>query len=437
MPVSLQPVRGRRILDTYQLVDTGLLVADMAAVLVAMLVAGVALVRRPGRTGIPELTVAIGVLLWGSLRFLQSAWSVVAIGDAPPAIGYVGALALVPVLGAFLVRASRRRPSRAHVADLLLAAREDHDPGRLRELVARAVGQPHAVVLWWDVAAATYRDHRGEPVSDDDVLAVPESRVLRIGTNQRPIAILLGEADLPRDPAVLEPVAEALRLATENRRLNEELQATLAEVRDSRARILTASDEARKRIERDLHDGAQQLLISTGVKLNLASSRVQESGDTSLLEALGEATDELGRALDELRHLASGITPTALVHGSLADAVEELALRCPVPTTVHISGETTNDADSAATAYFVVAESLANVAKHAAATRATVTLELGQPVRVTVADDGHGGADASAGSGLRGLADRVEAGGGSFEVRSAATGTIVTATIPTQTDGRQ
>ena len=159
--------------DTYQLVDTGLLVADMAAVLVAMLVAGVALVRRPGRTGIPELTVAIGVLLWGSLRLLQSAWSVVAIGDAPPAIGYVAALALVPVLGAFLVRASRRRPSRAHVADLLLAAREDHDPARLRELVARAVGQPHAVVLWWDVAAATYRDHRGEPVSDDDVLAVP------------------------------------------------------------------------------------------------------------------------------------------------------------------------------------------------------------------------------------------------------------------------
>ena len=130
-----------------------------------------------------------------------------------------------------------------------------------------------------------------------------------------------------------DSVAQALLLAAENRRLTAELRASLQQVRDSRARIVAAGDDARRRIERNLHDGAQQLLISTGIKLNLAAARAGE-GDAALAGALDEAAAELGRALVELRNLASGIAPASLVHGDLESALRELALRSAVPTTV-------------------------------------------------------------------------------------------------------
>ena len=187
-------------------------------------------------------------------------------------------------------------------------------------------------------------------------------------------------------------MAEALLLAAENRRLTAELQASLEQVRDSRARILSASDDTRRRIERDLHDGAQQLLISTGIKLNLAATRAGEGDAEALAGVLEEAQAELNRALAELRNLASGIAPTALVHGTLENALRELALRSPVPTSVRVTGDGEPDESTAATVYFVAAECLTNVAKHAGAARATLEVRLGDPVRVTVTDDGHGGA---------------------------------------------
>jgi signal transduction histidine kinase len=343
------------------------------------------------------------------------------------ALAYLEACALLLLIVGYLVEALRRTPSRARVADLLLAAREDGNRTQLAELVARALGDPEATVWWWDPAVGSYRDAQGLPQADAHGL--PASRVLTVRSVDRPLALVIGSRALPTDPRVMEPVTEALRLATENRRLSEELAASLDEVRESRTRILTASDEARKRIERDLHDGAQQLLVATAATLNLAQSELDDS-DAEVAKTLDQATDQLGRALTELRNLAAGITPTALVHGSLVDAVGDLALRCPVPALVRVAGDRNPDLETSLTAYFVVAECLSNVAKHAGASRVRIDLALEEPFRVTVSDDGQGGAEPAKGSGLRGMADRVEVRGGALSFQSSSTGTSVTAILP-------
>jgi signal transduction histidine kinase len=400
--------------------------AHLAAVGLVVYAVGRSFWGRPGRLGVPE------VALVGGLLVAAGSWAVgdLAILGGTPTDGADRGLGvgLVAVLVVHSVGVMRRRPSRAHVADLLLAARERSDPARLRELVARAIGDPGAAVYWWDPDSGGYVDHAGHPAPA--AAEEPPERVLEVESDHRPIARVVGERPLVDDPGVLGPVAEALRLSTENRLLQEELAASLVQVRESRSRIVRASDDARRRIERDLHDGAQQLLISTAVKLNLVSARIDPARDRELAAALTDASDQLGRALDELRTLARGITPTALVHGSLPDALEDLALRSPVPAALRVEGSTALMPEVAATAYFVVAECLVNVAKHSGATTVQLHVELADALRIEVRDDGHGGADPSAGSGLKGLADRVEALGGMFEVQSSGSGTTVEASLP-------
>ena len=202
------------------------------------------------------------------------------------------------------------------------------------------------------------------------------------------------------------------------------------EVRASRARIVEAGDGARRQLERNLHDGAQQRLVALSLTLRLAQSKV--STDPEAVEAVLEgARAELAAALDELRELARGIHPAVLTDRGLAAAVEALASRSPVPVDVEISDEPLPQSVEAA-AYYVIAESLANVTKYAGATGVTVRVhrEDGRAL-VEVGDDGAGGADPAAGSGLRGLADRVEALGGTLAVESPpGGGTCVRAEIP-------
>lgn len=400
--------------------------AHLLAVALVLVAVGRSFWERPGRRGVPELVLAGGLLLLAGSWIVEDLASLAGTPIDDTVLGV--AIGLAAVLAVDVIGSSRRRPSRAHVADLLLAARERSEPARLRELLARAVGDPGAVIYWWDRSSGSYVDHDGRPApSRTDA---PPDHVLEVVSGHRPIARVVSERPLVDDPGILKPVAEALRLSTENLLLQEDLAESLAQVRESRSRIVQASDNARRRIERDLHDGAQQLLISTGAKLNLASTRIDPAHDPQLADTLAQASDELGRALDELRTLARGITPTALVHGSLPDAVEDLALRCPVPTVLHVEGDTEVVPEAAATAYFVVGECLANVAKHADASIARIHLDLTDPLHVTIRDDGHGGAVPSAGTGLKGLTDRVEALGGSFEVNSSSGGTTVTATLP-------
>lgn len=219
-------------------------------------------------------------------------------------------------------------------------------------------------------------------------------------------------------------------MAIANERLRAEVRAQLAEVRASRQRIVEAGDRERRRVERNPHDGAQQRLVA--LALSLAMLREHGSGDPETDAALDEVSSELNQAMQELRELARGIHPAILTQEGLEAAVESLAERspCPVELTSELHGRLPPPVE--ATAYFVVSEALANVAKYAHARSASVALqEAGDVVRVVVTDDGCGGASKYAGSGISGLQDRVAALGGTLDVQSPrGAGTRVTAEIP-------
>jgi signal transduction histidine kinase len=205
-------------------------------------------------------------------------------------------------------------------------------------------------------------------------------------------------------------------------RLNDELHARLEELAASRARIVTAGDVERRRLERNLHDGAQQRLVALSLALRVALAKL-DSDPAAVRATLAGAAEELALALAELRELARGLHPAVLTDRGLRAAVEMLAGRSPVPVEIaDIPGERLPEPVEAA-AYYLIAEALTNVAKYAGASAVRVRVaESDASVVVEVSDDGVGGADPANGSGLRGLADRVEALGGSLEVSSPTGG---------------
>ena len=209
------------------------------------------------------------------------------------------------------------------------------------------------------------------------------------------------------------------------------LTAQVTELQDARSRIIAAADAERRRIERDLHDGAQQRLVALALNLRMAEQRAA-SGDPTAAELVRQAGEEANLALKELRDLARGIHPAILTNRGLAAALEDLAARATVPVeVVAVPGERLPDPVEAA-AYFVVSECLANVGKHADATSATVSATVSNGLlEVVVADDGVGGADLASGSGMQGLTDRVGALSGTLSVESpAGAGTRVVGSIP-------
>ena len=229
-------------------------------------------------------------------------------------------------------------------------------------------------------------------------------------------------------PALLRAVLETLGLAVEIARLRVEVRRQLARVRDSRARIVAATYAERRRIDRNLHDGAQQRLLSVGLTLRHVQHRLSPQGEDAAL--LDGAVAEVSAAIDELRELARGLGPAALDHG-LARALADLAARAPLP--VHLDAAVDRlPGDVEAAAYFLASEAVANVVKHANAT--AVSLSAGREngcLRIVVADDGVGGAGLRPGSGLAGLADRVDALGGRLEIDSPpGVGTRVRAELP-------
>jgi signal transduction histidine kinase len=225
-------------------------------------------------------------------------------------------------------------------------------------------------------------------------------------------------------------------VADENVRLDAELQARLEELRESRARIVEAGYAERRRVERDLHDGAQQRLVALALDLSRVRAALARdpAAAADLLEA---ASGELTAATEELRELARGIHPPVLTDRGLVAALEALAQRAPLPVHVEAAGAGRAPDAVEAAAYFVVSEALTNVARHAGAERAVVRVAQADGVlRVEVEDDGVGGADLGAGSGLRGLTDRVGALDGTLDIDSGSRrGTIVRATLPLRTPG--
>ena len=200
----------------------------------------------------------------------------------------------------------------------------------------------------------------------------------------------------------------------------------------SRVRIVEASDAARRRIERDLHDGAQQRLVTVALHLRLARNRVGDAEDARARELLEACTAELALALEDLRELARGIHPAILAERGLEPALRTLIDRCPTPVELEVDLPTRLESQQEAALYFTVSEALANVVKYAEATTVTIrAFADGRQAVIEIRDDGMGGADPSRGSGLRGLADRVEALGGWLTVTSPhGGGTTVVAKVP-------
>jgi signal transduction histidine kinase len=341
---------------------------------------------------------------------------------------------LIPV--GFLLGVLRLRGGRGVVADLVLDLSEPLPRERLRAPLAQALGDPSLEVAYWSEEGG-YVDEAGGPVilpADDD-----EGRAVTvIQGGGHPLAVLIHDRSLLEDPGLVQSVGAAVRMAVENERLRARLEEQLAEVRASRARIVAAADEERRRVERDLHDGAQQRLLTLSLALRVARSQASGREDPDLQETLAGADEELRQALAEIRELARGIHPVVLSRAGLAAALRSLAERASVPVEITGAPSDRYPAPVEAAVYFVVSEALANVGKHARASRAAVSVSTSDDVlRVEVSDDGVGAATTSGGSGLLGLRDRVSALGGWLRVDSPpGEGTTVSAEIPLQGDLR-
>jgi signal transduction histidine kinase len=333
--------------------------------------------------------------------------------------------ALPLVLLAGLLRA---RLAHAGVGGLVLEL-EHARPQDLRDALARSLGDPTLDVAFWLPERGVYVDAAGAAVE------LPEDgsrAVTRLEHAGEPLAAMVHDTSLLEEPELVRAAGAAARLALENARLQAETRAQLVQVKESRVRIVASADEERRRIERDLHDGAQQRLAALALQLRTAQRRLGSQEADPAVEALLEsAVSELQAANEELRELVRGVYPAILTEDGLAAALESLALRSPFPIELDVvEGRFAPQVE--ATAYFVACEALANVAKHARASKAAVSVSRRDGLLcVEVADDGVGGAQPATGSGLTGLGDRVEALGGRLRIQSPpAGGTRILGEIP-------
>ena len=280
----------------------------------------------------------------------------------------------------------------------------------LRAALAEALGDPSLTLAYWLPDSERFVDAAGRP------FPMPERGWTAVELHGRRVAAIVHEPALDEEPQLVRTAGAAAALALENQRLSAELRARIEDLRASRARIVDAGDAERRRLERDLHDGAQSRLVALAMKLRMARRRAEGRPDVTAI--LDESSAELQASLDELRELARGIHPAVLTDRGLGPALEMLASRAPVP--VEVAGDVDDLPPAVATAvYFVVSEGLTNVAKYARARHATVTVNRDDNrVVAEVADDGVGGADLARGSGLRGLVDRVAALDGRLELHS-------------------
>ncbi len=338
-------------------------------------------------------------------------------------------IAAIALPMALLAGMLRSRLARANVGDFVVEL-ERTRPQDLRSALARTLIDPTVELLYWLPEQQLFVDTDGtprEPPLDD-----PHRSTTRLESETGvPIAVLVHDPSLLDEPKLLQAAGAAARLALENARLHAETQLQLRNVEASRARIVTAADEERRRIERNIHDGAQQRLVALALELRNAQRRLGDRADPEIDRVLTSAVAELRGAVDELRALARGVHPAILTEDGLAAALESLTTRSPLPVEIHV-GEERLPPPVEAAAYFLACEALTNAVKHAHASKVTVTGERnnGRFV-IEISDDGVGGAHVTDGSGLQGLTDRVEALGGRLTIQSApAAGTRIMGEIP-------
>ena len=299
--------------------------------------------------------------------------------------------------------------------------------GQLQSVLARALGDPSLHIMYAVPGGRGWVDASGSEAS------VPESTsagrdVTLVQRDGRPYAALIHRSGVNGE--VLQGITTAAGMALENEALHAAIAAQLTEVRESRSRIVAATDLARRQVERDLHDGAQQRLLTVALAMQQARREIL-AGNAAAATTLRQGADELAQAFVELRELARGIYPAVLSDEGLGAALRSLADRSTVAVVVD-AGPQRYPEPVEATAYFVVNEAVTNAAKHAAATHVSVRVtDVGRLLRVEIVDDGAGGADPALGSGLRGLSDRVAAVGGSFSlVSSPGGGTAIQLVLP-------
>jgi len=333
----------------------------------------------------------------------------------------------VAVPAALLVSILLARLARSSIGDLFIELRANPAPEHLRDALAHALRDPSLLLAYWLPEYENYADLDGRPVELPEDSGRATTFVERDGAR---LAALVHDASLRDEPALLDAVCAAAGIALENAQLQADLRARLEELKGSRARIVEAAQTERQRLERNLHDGAQQRLVSLSLELGMLGARL--GADAEAKQALDQARRELAESLQELRELARGIHPAVVTGHGLKVALESLVARAPlmVQLTVDLDGRLPEPVEVAA--FYLVSESLTNVARYANASG--VTVEVTRPegaLVVEVVDDGVGGANTEGGSGLRGLADRIEALDGRLRVWSpSGGGTRIRAEIP-------
>lgn len=369
-------------------------------------------VPRPRRHTFAPVALAGGVMvltMW--MRQGAGIWPDGSHASSAEPMLHLGALAAL-ALWPLAVLAGMLRARLDHVAVARVAAQVDRTPEALEAVLATVLRDPSLRLV---------QGTDGPP-------PVGAGRsCVSLGSGE---AVLVYDAALDADPALVRSAAAIARLVVENERMRAELAARLAEVRASRARIVAAGDAERRRIERNLHDGAQQRLAGLAVTLG----RIRVNDDGKLAGLVDEAAAGLRDAMAELRELAGGIHPVILTEAGLGAALRSLAEGAAVPVAVEAPDGRLSAAVEQA-AYFVAAEALANVVKHAGASKVTVTARVdGGLLRLDVRDDGIGGARMDGGgTGLRGLADRVAALDGTLCLESPpGQGTSLRAELPVQ-----
>jgi len=415
LSVASQPDVAQAIDRVQELSGVGLAVVVLFLVLQHARIA-----RGPARRAQGPLLLAAVLTALVSLVWLGS---VIAGDGHVPTLETVARAVAVTLPAGIVGGIVWSRLRRSEASELVVELRTEA-AATMRERLARALGDPTLEVAY-RLGDGRYVDAAGRPV---ELPHGADRAVTGVTARGEEIAALVHDPALLDEPALVESVRATAALVLENERLAAEVRSQLAEVRASRGRIVAAGDAERRRIERDLHDGAQQRLVTLSVAFGLEASRA----DAAAADLLSRAQDEVEQTIAELRELARGIHPTLLRDEGLPAAVEALARRAPLPVTVQSNVRDQLPDPVELAAYFVVSEALTNVVKHASGTEAAVLLERDETtLHLVVTDDGVGGARITPGSGLAGLRDRVEALDATLTVESeAGEGTTVCADFP-------
>jgi signal transduction histidine kinase len=411
--------------------DAALLTLRVALLTVsAFCLTGVALLLLRRRKGQPVRRSRVFIVDAFALALVMIALLFVSASFGLPAVHQIrwatfATLSLAPLV--FLAGLLNARLARSAVGDLVLELRTDPAPTELRDALARALRDPTLELAYWLPDYGVYVDLNGRPLELPDLEGRATTLIDRGGEH---VAALIHDPALLDEPELLEGVQAAAGMALENARLHAELRARLEELRGSRVRILEAAQHERQLLERNLHDGAQQRLIALSLDLSLLEDRVD--GGPEVKAGIDQARREIAASLAELREISSGLHPAVVSGHGLPVALEQLAARAPVSVKLDVDVEERLPEPLEVAAYYVVSESLVNVAKHAQAKTARVEVRKEQNELVLeIVDDGIGGADSERGTGLRGLADRVESLDGRLRVWTPrGGGTRVRAEIP-------